>query len=113
MARGCSSSSSSNARRCSQLHVVIPARRGADKELARARHFLQLVRLPGKQFEGDGLAVHRACELPHGPDPDGKCIKTDFYFTDVDPDILHVFFAAVIAYGRRPPSLHVGLVFLA
>ena len=97
MARGCSSSSSSNARRCSQLHVVIPARRGADKELARARHFLQLVRLPGKQFEGDGLAVHRACELPHGPDPDGKCIKTDFYFTDVDPDILHVFFAAVIA----------------
>ncbi len=68
-----------------------------DKELARARHFLQLVRLPGKQFEGDGLAVHRACELPHGPDPDGKCIKTDFYFTDVDPDILHVFFAAVIA----------------
>ena len=64
---------------------------------SRVRHFLQLVRLPGKQLEGDGLAVHRACELPHGPDPDGKCIKTDFYFTDVDPDILHVFFAAVIA----------------
>ena len=39
----------------------------------------------------DSFVGNSACELPPGPDPNGKYITTDFYFTEFDPDMWETF----------------------